>query len=67
MQSIHYHGQAIYLDTDTLWMTVPSKLEEEFLVMKAKKASFAMALETSDKNGKASWYTGGESYYKIWF
>lgn len=67
MQHIHYDAQAIYLDTDTLWTTVPSQLEEEILVMKANKAFFAMALETSDKNGKASWYTGGEPYNRTWF
>jgi hypothetical protein len=48
-------------------MTVPSHLEEEFHVMKANKASFAMALETSDKNGNASWYMGGEPFCRIWF
>ncbi|CAL8465792.1 g5328 [Coccomyxa elongata] len=61
--------QVIYLDMDTLWMDVPIKLDQEFGNMENKQALFAMALETTDKNSKASWYKKGLSrdlpFYEI--
>ncbi len=57
---LHDCGQAAYLDMDTLWLDTPTRLNAEFQRMENYQQFFGMAVETTDKNGNASWYRGGK-------
>lgn len=50
---------------DTLWMDTPDHLGNELDELVRRHAYFAMALETTDKNGNASWYKGGKPAVEV--